>query len=59
MTAREIAGLGRLPERAKRGLKPIIQVVERSFFGGRAVDEGGWHEARRSYEDFAFGEAWA
>ena len=58
LTAREIAGLGKLPERAKRGLKPIIQVVERSFFGGRAVDEGGWQEARRSYEDFAFGEAW-
>jgi hypothetical protein len=59
LTAREIAALGKLPERAKRGLKPIIQVVERSFFGGRPVDAGGWQEARRSYEDFAFGEAWA
>lgn len=59
LTAREIAGLGKLPERAKRGLKPIIMVVERSFFGGRAVDADGWQEARRSYEDFAFGEGWA
>jgi len=59
LTAREIAGLGKLPERARRGLGPIIQVVERSFFGGRAVDAEGWQEARRSYEDFAFGEAWA
>ncbi len=59
LTAREIAGLGKLPERAKRALKPIIQVVERSFFGGRAVDSAGWQEARRSYEDFAFGEGWA
>ena len=52
-------GLGKLPERVKRGLKPIIMVVERSFFGGRAVDADGWQEARRSYEDFAFGEGWA
>lgn len=59
LTAREIATLGKLPERAKRGLKPIIQVVERSFFGGRPVDAAGWDEARRSYEDFAFGEGWA
>ena len=59
LTAREIAGLGKLPERAKRGLKPIIMVVERSFFGGRPVDADGWQEARRSYEDFAFGEGWA
>jgi hypothetical protein len=59
LTAREIAGLGKLPERAKRGLKPIILVVERSFFGGRAVDSAGWQEARSSYEDFAFGEGWA
>ena len=59
LTAREIAGLGKLPERAKRGLKPIIMVVERSFFGGRPVDADGWQEARQSYEDFAFGEGWA
>lgn len=59
LTAREIASLGRLPDRARRALKPIILVVERSFFGGRAVDADGWQEARRSYEDFAFGEAWA
>ncbi len=59
LTAREISGLGKLPERAKRCLKPIIMVVERSFFGGRAVDADGWQEARRSYKDFAFGETWA
>ncbi|MEQ9505748.1 MAG: hypothetical protein RLO80_05720 [Hyphomonas sp.] len=59
LTAREIASLGKLPERARRALKPIIQVVERSFFGGRVVDKDGWQEARSSYEDFAFGEGWA
>lgn len=59
LTAREIGGLGRLPERVKRGLGPIIAIVERSFFGGRDVDASGWQEARASYEDFAFGEGWA
>ena len=59
LTAREIAGLGSLPERARRALRPIIQIVENSFFGGRAVDADGWQSARRSYEDFAFGEGWA
>ena len=59
MTAREIAGLGSLPDRARRALRPIIQIVEHSFFGGREVDADGWQSARRSYEDFAFGEGWA
>ena len=59
LTAREIGGLQHLPERAKRGLGPIIRIVERSFFGGRPVDSEGWQEARASYEDFAFGEGWA
>lgn len=59
LTAREISSLAYLPDRAKRALRPITQVVERSFFGGRSVDEAGWQDARRSYEDFAFGEGWA
>ena len=54
-----LSGLQNLPERAKRGLGPIIRIVERSFFGGRPVDSDGWLEARASYEDFAFGEGWA
>jgi hypothetical protein len=58
LTAREIASLGRLPDRARHALKPIILIVERSFFGGRAVDADGWQEARRSYQAFAFGEGW-
>lgn len=55
LTAREIGGLGDLPERARGALSPIIGVVERSFFGGREVDADGWRTARASYEDFAFG----
>ncbi|MEL6245455.1 MAG: hypothetical protein AAFQ85_08915 [Pseudomonadota bacterium] len=58
LTAREIGTLPTLPDRARTALSPIIAVVERSFFGGRTVDETGWVTARRSYEDFAFGGAW-
>ena len=59
LTAREIGALGILPDAVRSALSPIIRIVERSFFGGREVDESGWREARASYERFAFGEAWA
>lgn len=59
LTAREIGALGILPDPVRNALSPIIRIVERSFFGGRDVDEAGWREARSSYESFAFGEAWA
>ena len=58
LTAREIGALGVLPQSVREALAPIIGVVERSFFGGQAVNERGWKEARASYETFAFGEAW-
>lgn len=58
LTAREIGALGVLPDRVRNALSPIIRIVERSFFGGRDVDEAGWKEARASYHAFAFGEAW-
>ncbi len=58
LTAREIGALSILPDPVRNALSPIIRIVERSFFGGRDVDEVGWKEARASYESFAFGEAW-
>lgn len=58
LTAREIGALGVLPQSVRDALAPIIGVVERSFFGGQAVNERGWKAARASYETFAFGEAW-
>ena len=59
LTAREIGQLDDLPAKPRAALGPIIQIVERSFFGGQPVDEPGWKTARKSYEDFAFGEAWS
>jgi len=58
LTAREIGELDDLPAKPRNALSPIIALVERSFFGGRDVDESGWQTARSAYENFAFGETW-
>lgn len=58
LTSREIGALSILPAPVRDSLSPIIRIVERSFFGGRTVDETGWKEARASYQSFAFGGAW-
>lgn len=58
LTAREIGELQDLPERPRSALKPIVTLVERSFFGGRDLLQDDWKTARASYEEFAFGEAW-
>jgi len=58
LTAREIGDLSALPAAPRRALQPIIRLVERNFFGGRALAEADWQSARQSYETFAFGEAW-
>jgi len=58
LTAREIGSLGFLTKDIRDALSPIIRIVERSFFGGRPVNENSWQEARASYENFAFGGAW-
>ena len=59
LTAREIGSLDILPNTIREALTPIISIVERSFFGGQPVNAGNWQDARKSYERFAFGEAWA
>ncbi len=59
LTAREIGALRQLPPRPRSAQAPIIEIVERSFFGARGVDADQWRAARASYETFAFGEAWA
>ena len=37
----------------------IAAVVERSFFGGRPVDEAGYAACRQAYTAFALPGAWA
>ena len=59
LTAREIAGLDGVPAAARPMFARIADAVERSFFGGRALDAAGFSECRRAYEAFAFAGAWA
>lgn len=52
-TAREIATLPRLPERARQAFGVIAARVERSLFALRDLDAGDWQAARAAYADFA------
>ncbi|MDQ0465809.1 hypothetical protein QO010_003601 [Caulobacter ginsengisoli] len=58
LTSRDIAALPELPEAARPAFMTIAQVVERSLFGGHAVDAAGWRQCRDAYEAFVFPEAW-
>lgn len=59
LTARDIAGLGRLPEAARPAFLRIARVVETSLFGGRPVDRDAFLDCRQAYEAFAFPSAWS
>ncbi|MDB5471194.1 MAG: hypothetical protein JWR84_2754 [Caulobacter sp.] len=59
LTSRDIAGLPDLPERARPAFALIAEIVERSFFGGRPVDEAGWLQAREAYEQLVFSGTWS
>lgn len=59
LTARDIAGLSRLPAAARPAFDRIARVVESSLFGGRPVDRAAFADCRAAYEAFAFPQAWA
>lgn len=58
LTSRELAASSALPERARSLFAGIARVVERSLFGGRAVGERDWIQARDSCAEFALAGAW-
>jgi hypothetical protein len=58
LTSRDIAALPELPDAARSAFTTIAQVVERSLFGGHALDQAGWRQCRDAYEAFVFPEAW-
>ena len=58
ITSRDLASAPVLPHRARQLFSGIAGVVERSLFGGRAVDAGDWAECRAAYADFARTAAW-
>jgi hypothetical protein len=55
-TAREIAGLPQLPERARGAFGVIAMRVERSLFAQAELDGADWQAARAAYADFALQE---
>lgn len=55
-TAREIAALPRLPERARTAFAAIAARVERSRFALAALAVEDWQAARAAYADFALAE---
>ncbi|MFN3725416.1 MAG: DUF4129 domain-containing protein [Allosphingosinicella sp.] len=58
LTSRDIAGLPSLPTGPAEAFRRIVRAVERSLFGGRALDADDWRECRTAYERFAFAESW-
>lgn len=59
LTSRDLAQAATMPDEARRTFAVIAQAVERSLFGGRAIDADGFAQCRRAYEDFALPERWA
>ena len=55
-TAREIASLPPLPERARNAFGVIAARVERSLFALRDLDLADWQAARTAYSEFALAE---
>ncbi|GEM_PF-3361555 len=54
LTAREIAELQILTERARQSFALIGRLVERSFFGGRPLNARDYEASKTAYKAFAF-----
>ncbi|PAX07047.1 DUF4129 domain-containing protein [Sphingomonas lenta] len=58
LTSRELAAAPAVPPTARTLFADIARLVERSLFGGRAVDQDDWRAARAAYADYALPGAW-
>lgn len=58
LTSRDIAAADEMPPTARDIFAGIARIVERSLFGGRAVEATDWTEARTAYADFALPKVW-
>ncbi|MEP7008156.1 MAG: DUF4129 domain-containing protein [Sphingomonas bacterium] len=58
LTSRELAGADAIPEPARDLFSGIARLVERSLFGGRAVNAEDWSSARTAYADFTLPGTW-
>jgi len=55
-TAREIAALPQLPERARHAFGAIAALVEQSLFALRKLEPEDWQAARAAYAEFALAD---
>jgi hypothetical protein len=58
LTSRELSAASAIPGAARNLFAGIARVVERSLFGGRAVDADEWQAARATYADFVTAGSW-
>ena len=58
LTSRDIAAAKDIPVVPRHFFANIAAVVERSLFGGGAVDAGDWSTCRAAYSDFAEKRGW-
>lgn len=58
LTSRELGASEAIPPSARNLFAGIARLVERSLFGGRALDAADWASARASYADFALPGTW-
>lgn len=58
LTSRDLAAAREIPFNPRRSFADIAAVVERSLFGGRAVDIDDWTACRTAYDDFARAREW-
>jgi hypothetical protein len=58
LTARDIASLEGLPEKARRTFSEMARIVEHSLFGGQPTGAAGFARCRADYQAFALEEVW-
>jgi len=58
LTSRDLARAEGIPAMPRRLFAEITAVVERSLFGGDAVDQEQWGRCRAAYADFAQARSW-
>lgn len=59
LTSRDLAHMPGIPAAPRHLFAEIATVVERSLFGGRAINADEWSRCRTAYTDFARTRSWA
>lgn len=58
LTSRDLARADAIPDAPRRLFADLAAVVERSLFGGAAVDAADWDRCRAAYAEFALPQGW-